>query len=360
MTEAVEAPAAAGAPADPAPAAPADRKLSERDLRALTLLRTHATHTSAFLMFNDDTQHYMPDDVEGLVAYRFAGRRHAIQLCGPVCAREDRDRLVRSFRAWCRSQGRHVTAVQLMRDDAELYADQGFVVNQFGSSYSIELDGFTLRGTRFMKVRNKLKRAKRLGVEVEELQGDRRFSLGVERELAAIDADWLRGKGRLAKELTFMIGERGGRGKPYRRVFVARVQGEAVAYVTYSPVFGDQPGWLYDLTRRKTGAPPGTVELIFETALQQLREEGWKWLHLGLTPCVGLEEEHELPRAMSKVTQRIVRGIGERGEMIYPARTQEAFKVKWGPQEVLPEYMAFEDKLRPSAVFQLLRVTRSI
>jgi lysylphosphatidylglycerol synthetase-like protein (DUF2156 family) len=338
----------------------ADGRLSERDLRALTLLRTHGDHSSAFLTFNDETQHYMPDEVEGLVAYRFAGRRHAMQLCGPVCAPEDRERLLSSFRSWCRSQGRAVTAVQLTRADAEMYAGQGFVVNQFGSTYSIELDGFTLRGTKFMKVRNKLKRARRLGVEVEELAGDRRFDPEVERELAAIDADWLRGKGRLAKEMAFMIGERGGRGRPYRRVFVARVEGRAMAYVTYSPVFGSRPGWLYDLTRRRVDAPPGTVEVIFETALTRIREEGWKWLHLGLTPSVGLSPEHEIPEARHAVAGFVTRMLGEKGEFIYPAKTQEAFKLKWGPQVIEPEYMAFEGKLRPSAVFQLMRVTRSI
>jgi lysylphosphatidylglycerol synthetase-like protein (DUF2156 family) len=75
---------------------------------------------------------------------------------------------------------------------------------------------------------------------------------------------------------------------------------------------------------------------------------------------VGLSPEHEIPEARHAVAGFVTRMLGEKGEFIYPAKTQEAFKLKWGPQVIEPEYMAFEGKLRPSAVFQLMRVTRSI
>lgn len=327
---------------------------------ALGVLRRHADHSSAFLALNEQTLHYRVDGIDGFIAYRLAGRGHVIQLCGPFAPPAEREPLLRSFLEWSRALRRRVTAVQLTRADAAEYVKHGFVANQFGSSYSIDLERFTLRGTSFFKLRNKLKRAGRLGVAVHELTPEERELPSTQGDLAAIDSRWLRAKGRHVKELTFMVGERGGPGAPYRRTFVARHEGQTSAYVTYSPCFGHRPGWLYDLTRRQPDSPPGTVELLFATAVDRLREEGCRWLHLGLTPLVGLADEHELDHGSSRAVRTLVRLLSERGEAIYPAQAQEKFKLKWGPHAVEPEYVAFERGASLGAVWQLMRVTRAV
>jgi lysylphosphatidylglycerol synthetase-like protein (DUF2156 family) len=324
------------------------------------ILRRHAEHSSAFLALNEQTLHFTTAGIDGFVAYRPSGRRHLIQLCGPFTAAEHRAPLARSFLDWVHAQGRRVTAVQLTRADAAEYVEHGFVANQLGSSYSIDLESFTIRGTKFFKLRNKLKRATRLGVTVHELAPEEMRRESTLCDLASIDAPWLRAKGRHVRELTFMIGERGGRGAPYRRVFLARHEGRPTAYVTYSPCFGSRSGWLYDLTRRRPDAPPGTVELIFATAIDKLREEQCRWLHLGLTPLVGLDQEHELPLGSSPGVRRLVHLIGDRGTAIYPAHAQEKFKLKWAPHLIEPEYVAFEPRPSLAAVWQLMRVTRAI
>jgi lysylphosphatidylglycerol synthetase-like protein (DUF2156 family) len=346
-------------PVSPASAPASSRAVDGRDRLVLELLAEHGQHSSAFLTMNDGTEHYMDPDIEGFVAYRPAGRGHAIQLCGPVAAADDRLPLLESFKRWAKTEKRRITAVQLTRDDGELYAHNGFTVNQFGTSYGIDLEAFTLRGTRFMKLRNKLKRSKRLGVTVEELGLEERTAPATAAALERIDTDWLKAKGRLAKELRFMVGERGGRGAPQRRIFVARREEETIAYVTYSPVWGERAGWLYDLTRRRPDSPPGTVELIFHTALERLQEEGVRWLHLGLTPYVDFSRENEIA-GYNKVAHVIMEQMGLRAGFLYPALTQLDFKKKWAPQIVEPEYIGWERGVNPGALFQLMRVTGSI
>lgn len=329
-------------------------------LPALEVLRRHGEHTSAFLSLNDETQHFAAAGIDGYVAYRPAGRRHVIQLCGPFCAPGDRARLLREFRSWAAGRGAKVTAVQLTRDEAPAYAEQGFAVNQLGSSYSIDIESFSLRGTRFMKLRNKLSRSRRLGVVVDELDPAQASEPAVARELADIDATWLRAQGRLAKEMTFLVGERAGRGAPFRRVAVARHEGRITAYVTFSPCFGSRPGWLCDLTRRRPGSPPGVIELIVHTMVERLKDEDCRWLHLGMTPFAGLSPEHELPRGSSRAAARFGALLAEHGGAIYPTKAQEQFKVKWAPQVVEPEYVAFERGPNVGAIWQLMRVTRAI
>lgn len=341
------------------PAAPT-RDGSDVDAYALGVLRRHGDHSSAFLALNQETLHFRTAGVDGFVAYRPSGRRHLIQLFGAFAAADERMALQRAFDAWAAEQGRRVTVVQLTRGDVPSYVDAGFVVNQLGSSYSIELERFTLRGTKFFKLRNKLKRAARAGVTVHELSPAELELAATQADLASIDVPWLRAKGRHVKELTFMIGERGGRGAPHRRVFLARHEGRPTAYVTYSPCFGSRPGWLYDLTRRHPDSPPGTVELIFSTVVERLIEERCEWLHLGLTPLVGLSPEHEVTPGSSPFVTRLVHELGARGQAIYPAQAQEKFKLKWGPQFTEPEYVAFERRPSLAAVWQLMRVTRAV
>ncbi|MEU6706174.1 DUF2156 domain-containing protein [Streptomyces wuyuanensis] len=330
---------------------------ASRTEAAIGLLRSHADHPSAFLAMNDGTSHHLGRGASGLIAHR-TGRRHAVQFGGPFAPAAERGALLDEFLGGLAAgRGRRrLTAVQLRRDDIGPYAARGFAVNQIGSSYSVDLRRFTLGGKALAKIRQNVSRARREGVRVTEVTGDDACGLA---ELDAIDAEWLRSKGRHVKELTFLVGERGGPGAPLRRTFLARHEGRTVAYITYSPVWGSRPGFLYDLTRRSTSAPVGTIELVNLTALQRFQEEGAGWLHLGFTPFAGLDPAHE-PSCSSRTLSRVVGRLGEHGRVVYPARSQEAFKRKWAPHVVEPEYAAFQGGARLPAVWNLLRVTGAV
>ncbi|WP_369211875.1 phosphatidylglycerol lysyltransferase domain-containing protein [Streptomyces flavofungini] len=322
---------------------------------ATLALRTYSDHPSGYLALNRTTSWYMCPRVPGLIAHR-PGRHQVIQFAGPFAAPADRGRLLDEFLFQLHAGRFHkpqLTAVQLQRRHVALYERRDFTVNQLGSTYGIDLTRFELRGKPLAKVRQNVNRARREGVTVTEAHsGD----LGQHKELDAIDAAWLRAKGRHVRPLTFLVGERGGPGAPLRRTFVARRQGRTVGYITYSPVWGSRPGWLYDLTRRSPHAPVGTVELINLTALTRFQDEGAGWLHLGLTPCAGLADEHE-PASASRTLTRALRAVADHGQALYPVRTQEAFKRKWAPHLIEPEYVAFQNGVRPRAIGRLLKVT---
>ncbi|ARZ66983.1 hypothetical protein SMD11_1322 [Streptomyces albireticuli] len=317
------------------------------------LLQRYADNPSAFLALNERTEHFRADGLDGFVAYRASGR-HLLQFGGPFAHPAERAALLAAFRAHAARSRKRVIAVQLQSEDARLYAANGFTVNRLGSSYAIRLADFTLRGKPFVRLRNKISRARRSGLVVEEAD-----PFATDAELTAIDRDWLRGKGRFTKELAFLVGERLGAAAPSRRLFVGRIEGAAVGYISYSPVYGTRPGWLHDLTRRRREAPPGVMEAINATAVEAFSAEGAPWLHLGFTPFVGLDSEPEPPGAGAGVA-RIVRFLAAHGEKVYPSRTQLAYKEKWAPHVVLPEYLAFEGRPSLGAIVRLMRVANAI
>ena len=189
-------------------------------------------------------------------------------------------------------------------------------------------------------------RSRREGVTVAEVGVDVPAADVDGAELAAIDRRWLRDKGWHVKELTLMIGERGGPHDQRRRLFVARADGRIVGYVSYSPVFGERSGWLYDLTRRLPDAPPGVVEHVFAEAAQRMAGEGADWLHLGFTPFVGLDDAFRIGTSHSRVLDGLIRRIGTDAPWLYPAAGQVAFKLKWAPHLVTPEYLAVPGRPR--------------
>jgi len=322
----------------------------------LELFRRFGEHTSGFLAFNREMRCLTGTAADGYIAYRTVGRRQAVQLGGPVTAPEHRVGLTDEFLAWASRKGRNVTAVQLRREDVVNYAQRGFKVNQLGCAFSVDLEQFTLRGTRFMKLRNKIARATRAGVSIVEVP-----DLDGAVHLDEIDRRWLRGKGRTVQELAFLVGERGGRGAAERRILCARKDGSPVAYVTFAPVRGTQrPGRLYDLTRRLPDAPPGTIEMLFSAGIDMVRKEGNRWLHLGLTPFVGLGAEHPAPEAQSRTVTAVVGPPGPHRAARSPAARQEAFKRKWSPTLVEPEYIAFQRRPSIGALLGLMRLTGSI
>ncbi|NEA61468.1 DUF2156 domain-containing protein [Streptomyces sp. SID12488] len=325
---------------------------------AFDLVSAHADNPSAFLALNRGNEFFLDERHDGVCAFRPAGR-HLLQLGGPFAAPGDRAGLLDAFLDRAAAGRRRVIAVQLQADDARLYASHGFTVNQMGASYAVDLERFTLRGSPFVRLRNKISRARRAGVEVAEVGPS-----DTSGELDLLDREWLRGKGKGTKgkgtkELRFLVGERDGPEQKQQRVFTGTVDGRIVGYICYSPAFGSRPGWLHDLSRRRTDAPPGTMELLNSTAIERMTGEGGsQWLHFGFTPFVGLDPALEVA-GFSGTVARVVRFLGEHGERVYPAAAQLDYKEKWAPHVVLPEYIAFQERVRPGALWRLGRETNA-
>jgi lysylphosphatidylglycerol synthetase-like protein (DUF2156 family) len=113
------------------------------------------------------------------------------------------------------------------------------------------------------------------------------------------------------------------------------------------------------MTRRRPQAPPGVLEAINMAAIGQFQSERVQWLHLGFTPFTGLDPACEV-RSASPFVARAVRVLSAHGGAIYPARSQLAYKEKWAPHAVLPDYLAFQGRPRPGAIWRLLRTANAI
>jgi lysylphosphatidylglycerol synthetase-like protein (DUF2156 family) len=290
---------------------------------------------SAFLAANTGNSAFRVNGRAGAIVYRTAGA-YLVQFGGAFAAADDQDALIEAFSGFAADQQRTIVSIQLQRADAERYARHGFTVNQVGASYAVDLNAFSLRGTRFMQLRNKISRAHRAGLVVVEADLEDWYE-----KMRDLDQSWLRSKGEHATELEFLVGQYGGDLQRYRRLFVGLIDGELAGYISYSPVYGSRPGWMHDLSRRRPTETPGLMEAINRSAIDVFRSEQVPWLHFGFTPFTGLDDASELP-GHSPAFNRFMQLMWLYGEAAYPAQSQLAYKAKWAPDVVLPEYVAFQ------------------
>ena len=309
-------------------------------------------HPSGFLALSPRNGFFTVPGLTGFVAYRRHGR-HRLNLGGVQAPVADREALLDAFLRESRAAGDRVVAVQVRADQVELFRGRGFAVNQLGSSYAIDLERFSLAGGARLKLRNRIARARKAGVSVFELGKDSPLTSEGWRALRQVSRAWLGRKG--GHELEFMVGELGAPGDVFRRVFVAEAGGRTVGFVTYVPAWGQRPGHLHDLTRRAPDAPAGVMELINATALARFTAEGARFLHLGLTPFI--VDPVEPPGGHAGLAWTL-RFLG-RHSFVYPAKSQVGYKLKWAPDVVERESIAFE-KVSLAAVWALLVVTRCV
>lgn len=326
---------------------PAPTSLDSQVLHAVRR-HTQAENPSSFLTLNSGNEVFTSPTAQGVIVYRRAGR-YLVQFGGPFADEDSYEELLRQFVAYAHQQGLRVVGVQLQREDAGVYARNGFTVNQIGASWAVGLPDFTLRGTRFMQLRNKISRALRNGLRVTEVDAGK-----WQDQLREIDEAWLGTKGDGARALEFLVGEIGGPAQAHRRLFLGTIEDRLVGYISYAPVYGGRAGWMHDLSRRVPGGSPGLMEAINAHVIDVFRAEEVAWLHFGFTPFTGLEEDLELS-GHSPSFRWLMHFLWEHGEQLYPAKSQLAYKEKWAPQLRIPEYVAFDGDASLAAFAHIFR-----
>jgi len=311
-------------------------------------------HPSGFLALSSKNRRFTVDGLPGLIAYREQGK-HLFAFGGVHAPLSARAALLDAFLAEAAARRRRVAALQIRAGQADLFRSRGFTVNQFGSSWGMRLAGFSMAGTKRMKLRNKVKQARAAGLRILEVGRELPDGAATFARLQAVSDAWLAAKKK--KELDFMIGELGGPGDPDRRIFVVvDARGDTQGFITYVPAWGERPGWLHDLTRRVPSAPHGAMELCNAVAIERLAAEGAAHLHFGFTPFIVGGEEG--PGA-SRVLGGILRALRRWGGFIYPADSQAQYKLKWAPDIVEHELVACRP-LSLRAIVDLLILTRSL
>ena len=119
-----------------------------------------------------------------------------------------------------------------------------------------------------------------------------------------------------------------------RRVFVAvRGINDVVGFTVLSPVPA-RNGWLVEQIVRGTRAPNGTAELLIDTAMRAVGEDGATYATLGLAPLSERAGIRRMPQPLW--LDFVLRWVRVHGRRFYNFDGLDAFKAKFNPEEWEP------------------------
>jgi phosphatidylglycerol lysyltransferase len=128
-----------------------------------------------------------------------------------------------------------------------------------------------------------------------------------------------------------------------RRLYVAERGGETVGFLIASPV-PLRKGWLIEQIVRGRAAPNGTTELLLDTAICALAEDGAEYVTLGLSPLSRAVPQRPAP---PWTVRPLLAWMRVHTRRFYNFEGLETFKRKFLPEEWEPIY-AVTDRPRVS------------
>ena len=317
-------------------------------------VRCYGTSSNSYVLLEGPKSYFTSPDVNGFLAYQVSGGI-ALIAGDPVCAPEQARRLIRDFAI---AMMKPVGAYQVSPRMLEAFRQEGFDDVQIGKEAVFDLNQFTLAGGQMELVRAATNKARRAGLVVSEHHPFANGAAAVNDELRAISQEWLKGKGN--RELGFMLGSPGLEQRSAKRYFIARSEkgaGRIEGFVVCEPIFG-RSGYYLDVTRRRSDAVRGTMELLTAEIFRLLQQEGYDMASMGLAPLALLDDPD---LADHPLLTRLMRFVYQRVDFNYDFKLLYRYKAKYHPHAWEPRYFCFNQRrLSLGMVYAVVNVRNAV
>jgi lysylphosphatidylglycerol synthetase-like protein (DUF2156 family) len=308
-------------------------------------LKQHGSHPMSFSTMQPDMAYFELPGV-GYIAYaQYWGMQFA--LADPVCAPDQRacmlDRFLERFP--------RAVFVQVSKATVEhLHGRHGYYGTQFGSESRIDLAAWNLRGARKQIIRTAVNGAAAAGIEIREG--------GFDHDVKRISEAWIRTRRCKNNEIRFLI-------RPmlidYRegtRYFYAMLNGEAVGFIFFDPIYSDGrvAGYVPNISRSSANFRQGLWYALMAHALAVFREEGVAYVDLGLVP---LQVDTQVEPQESRLLRATMSVIRERMDFLYNFKGLEFAKSRFQGR-VEKTYCCHRSAMPALAMTAMFRLTRII
>ncbi len=237
-------------------------------LRAAAIAREYGRDSlDPFTLREDKALHFAAG---GFLAYRVL-RETAVVSGDPVGPPGSAGQILRSFVAFAGERGWNVVITAASDRHLAACRDLGLRVLRIGDEAIVDPRTFSLEGRAIRKVRQSIARVKRHGWQVEVVD-DREISPELDRELAAVEADWRSRQKRLIG-FAMTLGRLAGADERDGGVYVLGrgPDGRLRSFLRFASYRG---GLSLDLMRRAASEPNGLTEALVVAAIEHARELG--------------------------------------------------------------------------------------
>lgn len=301
---------------------------------AWSLVARHGHHATAFQALEPELQRWLAPDGRALVGY-VAASRHLIAAGNPICEPEHLADAALAFAAHAEARG--CKAAFFSADDALVEAlERAGIAHdtlRIGLQPEWRPQRYHTRGAARRTLRSQVNRGRNKGVTVRPLAPHALApGTALRQRLEALVAHWL--DARAMGPMGFMVAVAPFEHAEHRRYFVAERSEQPIALLAAAPVPA-RDGWFFETIVRHTDAPNGTVELLIDTAMRSLADEGARYVSLGLAPLAGVVPEPGRHRALRRVMHWCYAHLGG----VYNFAGLERFKARFAPDHWAPQYL---------------------
>ncbi|HEY6517405.1 MAG TPA: bifunctional lysylphosphatidylglycerol flippase/synthetase MprF [Steroidobacteraceae bacterium] len=302
-------------PARPEPAAASIEDLA----RARTVIKLQ-DNCLANAALTGDKRLLFNDSADTFLMFQVAGHSW-VALGDPVGSRAGAEELVWRFRELSDRHGGQTVFYQTSAERLSLYVDLGLAPLKVGEEARVLLTDFSLDGPARAGLRYSHRHAQREGLTFEIVPaagGD-----GLMPDLQRISDAWLASKA--TGEKRFSVGYFSPQYLGRFPLALVRAGGEPAAFANLWTT-DTRAELAVDLMRFGAAAPQGAMDFLFVELMLWGRDQGYRWLNLGMAPLSGLDR-HPLAPAWHRVGNFIFR----HGEHFYNFEGLRRYKAKFDP-----------------------------
>jgi len=265
--------------------------LSRKDLEyVLHTVKKYGQDSLSYLTLEKGNKYFISQSYEGFIAYIIVGKI-AVCLGNPICAQDNLRKLTNEFKKFCQENKLKICFSSVHGEIVKILEQDGYCLAKYGEEAILDLNTYTTAGSKKVKLRQKLRRAEKFGINTIEYQPQKCRDFVLEQKIIQVSEEWYADKNG---KLTFTLGEINLEQPLERRYFLAMDEDRDVqAVLVFSP-FQCGAGYFLDVMRKRKNTVPGVMEKAIIDSAWQMKEEGVQCLSLGLAPLAGIEKKEKM------------------------------------------------------------------
>jgi lysylphosphatidylglycerol synthetase-like protein (DUF2156 family) len=275
-----------------------------------------------------DGMEWFVDPELGFVQYETTETiiHRAVVLGDPICADADREKLIARFL----EKFPDPIFMHLSIDNAKLLEKLGFYINHMGIETVIDVQNFTLTGSKKEFLRSQKNRAQKDGVTVAEIGSESGVSA---EDLRHISEEWMHRKAVHDHELAFLVRPAIFEDEFDVRKFIALKDGKVMGFVFFDPMYRDGKvfGYMANILRSLSDASYSVTDFIIVEAFQKFKSEGLETLSLGFCPFFDINDDEGMHH--SKPLASLYKHAYEHANYLYAFKSLSFHKERYRPDQ---------------------------
>nr|WP_307775690.1 phosphatidylglycerol lysyltransferase domain-containing protein [uncultured Cetobacterium sp.] len=295
--------------------------------------------TDSFLALLGDKEIIFSEDKSSFVMFGKSGHSF-ITMGDPIGDENSFNDSIHKFYSYCKSHRKDVVFYEIGKEYLSYYIDLGLSFLKIGEYAQVDVENFTLEGSRIKNLRHTHTKIEKCGYKFEVVPVSE--VPNILDEIEEVSNEWLGDK--VADEKGFSLGKFS---KEYLLNFPIAVIKDGEKILAFGNIMAtkNKKEIALDLMRYRNDAPSGIMDYIFVCVIKYAQENGYKKFNLGMAPLAGIEEK------TASLWNKVERAVYYHGEHFYNFKGLRAFKDKFDPKWE-PRYIAYSGPINLPSILK--------